>query len=40
MPQGIDEVLLALGQFSPGDPPLSINVDDEADGEQVMIYIG
>ena len=40
LPQGVDEVLLALGQFSPGDPPLSINVDDQADGEQVRIYIG
>lgn len=40
MPQGLDGVLLALGDFAPGDQPLSINIDDEEDGEQVMIYIG
>jgi hypothetical protein len=40
LPQGIDEVLLALGEFSPGDHPLSINVNDQDDGEQVKIYIG
>lgn len=37
---GIDEVILALGNNSPGDLPLSINVSDDEDGEQVEIYIG
>lgn len=40
LPEGAEEVLLALGDFSPGDSPLSINVDDEEDGEKVNIYIG
>lgn len=40
MPQGAEEVLLALGNFSPGDSPLSINVDDEEEGEKVIVYIG
>jgi hypothetical protein len=40
MPEGVEGVLLALGDFSPGDSPLSINVDDEEDGEKVNIYIG
>lgn len=40
MPKGTDEVLLALGRYSPGDPPLSINVDDQEDNQQVIIYIG
>lgn len=40
LPQGMEEILLALGDFSPGDSPLSINVDDEEDGEKVNIYIG
>jgi hypothetical protein len=37
---GIDEVILALSNNSPGDPPLSINVSDDEDGEQVKIFIG
>ncbi len=37
---GIDEVILALSNNSPGEPPLSINVSDDEDGEQVIIYIG
>jgi hypothetical protein len=40
LPEGAEEVLLALGSFSPGDSPLSINVNDEEDGEKVIIYIG
>ena len=40
MPEGVEGVLMALGDFSPGDRPLSINVDDEEDGEKVNIYIG
>lgn len=40
MPQGAEEVLLALADFSPGDSPLSINVDDEDEGEKVIVYIG
>ena len=40
MPQGAEDVLLALADFSPGDSPLSINVDDEEEGEKVIIYIG
>ncbi len=40
LPTGTEDVLLALGDFSPGDSPLSINIDDEDDGEKVMIYIG
>jgi hypothetical protein len=37
---GIDEVILALGNNSPEDPPLSINVTDDEDGNHVNIYIG
>lgn len=40
LPTGVEDVLFALGDFSPGDEPLSINVDDQADGEKVFIYIG
>ena len=40
MPEGVEGVLLALGDYSPGDSPLSINVDDQEDGEKVNIYIG
>ena len=40
LPEGMDEVLLALGNLSPGDQPLSINVSEKEDGERVMIYIG
>ena len=40
LPEGVEGVLLALGDFSPGDSPLSINVDDEGDGEKVILYIG
>jgi hypothetical protein len=36
---GIDEIILALGNSSAGDQPLSINVRDD-DGEQVDIYLG
>jgi hypothetical protein len=37
---GADDILLALGNYSPGDKPLSIDVDDGDDGEKVKIYIG
>ena len=37
---GADQIILALGDYSPGDPPLSIDVDDGDDGEKVKIYIG
>jgi len=37
---GIDEVILALGSHEPGEAPLSINVTEGEDGEQVKIYIG
>ncbi len=40
LPGGMDEVLFALKGYSPGDPPLSIKVDDEEDGQKVLIYIG
>ena len=40
LPTGIEDVLFALGDFSPGDEPLSINVDDQEDGEKVFVYIG
>lgn len=40
IPQGSEEVLMALTDFSPGDSPLSINVNDEEDGEKVIIFIG
>lgn len=37
---GVDEILLALGNYSQGDAPLTIDVDDSDDGEKVKIYIG
>lgn len=37
---GADEILLALGNYSQGDTPLIIDVDDSDDGEKVKIYIG
>jgi hypothetical protein len=37
---GADEILLALGSYSQGDTPLTIDVDDSEDGEKVKIYIG
>jgi hypothetical protein len=37
---GADEILLALGNYSQGDAPLSIDVDDSDEGEKVKIYIG
>jgi hypothetical protein len=37
---GLDEIILAIKRNSPGDPPLSINVKDEDDQEQVDIFIG
>ncbi len=37
---GADEILLALGNYSQGDTPLTIDVDDSDDGEKVKIYIG
>ena len=37
---GADEILLALGNYSQGDAPLTIDVDDSDDGEKVKIYIG
>jgi hypothetical protein len=40
LPSGTDQVLLALGSYSQGDPPLTINVDDEDDDQKVLIYIG
>jgi hypothetical protein len=40
IPGGVDEVILALSRYAPGDAPLSINVDDEEEGQKVIIYIG
>lgn len=37
---GADEILLALSNYSEGDSPLTIDVDDSEDGEKVKIYIG
>jgi hypothetical protein len=37
---GADEILLALGTYSQGEAPLTIDVDDGDDGEKVKIYIG
>jgi hypothetical protein len=37
---GADQVLLALGDYSQGDAPLSIDVDEGENGEKVEIYIG
>jgi len=37
---GADEILLALGNYSQGDAPLTIDVDDSDEGEKVKIYIG
>lgn len=37
---GLDEIILALGDKSKQDVPLSIDVQDDEDGEQVKIYIG
>jgi hypothetical protein len=37
---GLDEIILALGDRSKQDAPLSIDVQDDEDGEQVRIYIG
>lgn len=37
---GADEILLALGNYSQGDAPLTIDVDDSDNGEKVKIYIG
>jgi hypothetical protein len=37
---GLDEIILALGDKSLDGAPLSINVNDDQEGEQVKIYIG
>jgi hypothetical protein len=37
---GLDEVILALENSSPGEPPLSIDITDEEDGEKVRVFIG
>ena len=37
---GADEILLALGNYSQGDAPLTIDVDEGDNGEKVKIYIG
>lgn len=37
---GADQIILALGDYSQGDAPLSIDVDDGDNGEKVKIYIG
>ena len=37
---GADEILLALGNYSQDEAPLTIDVDDSDDGEKVKIYIG
>lgn len=37
---GADQILLALGDYSQGDAPLSIDVEDDEDGEKVKVYIG
>lgn len=40
LPVGADEVLLALSSYSPGDAPLSVDINDEEDGQKVIVYIG
>ena len=37
---GADQILLALGDYSQGDAPLSIDVDEGDSGDKVKIYIG
>ena len=37
---GADQILLALGDYSQGDAPLSIDVDEGDNGDKVKIYIG
>jgi hypothetical protein len=37
---GLDEIILALGDKTKQDAPLSIDVQDDENGEQVRIYIG
>jgi hypothetical protein len=37
---GLDEIILALEQSSPDDVPLSVNVSDDNDGNQVKVFIG
>jgi len=37
---GADEILLALENYSQGDAPLTIDVDEGDNGEKVKIYIG
>ncbi len=37
---GADQILLALEDYSQGDAPLSIDVDEGENGEKVKIYIG
>jgi hypothetical protein len=37
---GLDEIILALEQSSPDDVPLSVNISDDEDGNQVKVFIG
>ena len=37
---GVDEVILALERRGPGDPPLSIDISDNEDGEEIKVFIG
>jgi hypothetical protein len=37
---GADQILLALGDYSQGDAPLSIDIEDDEDGDRVKVYIG
>jgi len=37
---GVDEVILALENSSPGEPPVSIDITDKEDGEIVKVFIG
>ncbi len=37
---GIDAVLMGLENSSPGEPPLSIDIADNEDGQKVKVYIG
>jgi hypothetical protein len=37
---GVDEIILALGENTPLQTPLIVDVDDSDEGEQVRVYIG
>jgi hypothetical protein len=36
----VDEVILALAEVDPSEGPLSVEVNDEEEGEEVRVYIG